>query len=331
VKKAFRPIAFPAALALATTLVPAGAAFAQGGTWRPDPALGAAPVIDTATFRPGVYGFQPRVAQPQARGAFAVAAPRYRATEHQRSVGRAAFAAPAPTWRSLSQHDRPTPRHVPAPWYGWAAAPMPAPLPWSAPLPPSAPAHAGYAAYAVAPMPGWAAMQTVQWPPALAYHGYPHVQQPTAYRPAPNHAPGQPNPRARGLVDPRPMAGGWRPDPLAASMAFGHYRAQASAYTSPRYPVFRRAPVAHWQHAQARPVVRPQAVAGYWRPDPTVAWSSSQAFRPVAYGRSIARNDQPVRADLDRAQRSQADLLGWATTLDRLEETGLCAWCSSGT
>lgn len=333
VKYAVRPLAFSTAFLLASTLVPGGAAFAQGGMWRPDPALGAAPMIESRTFRPGTHAPRPQVAQARMYQNFAPVAPRYRAIADHRTPGRAALAGPAPAWRTPGHQARPTQHSMPGQMSGhpWATAPMHAPLPWSAPLPPSAPAHAGYAAYAVPPMPFWRGMQPMQWLPALAQQGYPHAQQPAMYQPAPPPAAGRWSLPARGPMDPRPLPGGWRPDPLAAATTASHYRAPASAYTSPRKPVFRGAPMASRHYAAVRPAPRALAAPGYWRPDTTTAWASSQAFRPVAYGRSIARGEQSNRTIAQATQRSHGDLPGWATTLDRFEEAGQCAWCSSGT
>jgi hypothetical protein len=333
VKNVVRPFAFSSAFLLASTLVPGGAAFAQGGMWRPDPALGASPMIETGTFRPGAYGFQARAVQPRMRGSYVPAAPRYRATADQRASARPAYGAPAPAWRGLD-HQRRSTQHTAsaqAAPYPWAAAPMHGAMPWSAPLPPSAPAHAGYAAHAVPPMPVWGGMQPVRWQPALAYQGYPYAQRPAMYQSAPSYPAGQWSAPAPALMAPRPVPGGWRPDPLAAAAETAHYRAPASAYTSPRNPVFRGAPVAARNFAQVRPMPRPLAAPGYWRPDTAAAWASSQAFRPVAYGRSIAIGEPSNRAVAQGAQDSHGDLPGWATTFDRFEETGPCAWCNSGT
>lgn len=330
-KNAVRPFAFSSAFLLAATLVPGGAAFAQGGMWRPDPALGAAPVIETAGFRPGAPVYQPRVAQPQARAGFVPAAPQYRAVDSRTSHGRYAHAPAAPAWRNPDRAVRATERYAPATRYGWAYPPMGAPMPWAAPLPPAAPAHAGYLAYAMPTMPAYGGMQPVQWPPAMAYHAYPHVQQPSAYRPAPVQAPPQWNQPARGQADLRPLPGGWRPDPLAAAMEVSRHTSRASAYTSPRHPVFRGAALAGVPHAQARPALRPQPVAGYWRPDTSAGWASRQTFRPVAYGRSIALNAQAGGSAVDAVLHDRGELPGWASTVDRFEGTGQCAWCSSGT
>ena len=323
---------FMGTIVLTGVLWPVSAAFAYNGQWRPDPSLmttgpGYVQGLDSgAAALESSYRFMPRgAAAAPSRSSYrphpvqSPSLPGYRPRQVQSNpmpgYRPQRAAAGVPGW--------PRPVIAQPAWHGYAP-----PAPW---MPVALPVAPGYAPAHMAAMPmppQWPAFgQVPVYAPAMPWMpgSAPVAQvQPElrAARTAPVYA------RRAGMQQPFARSG-WRPEAGAASPRVGAYAPGRSAYTSSRQAVFRGGPVAAWQgQDRSTRVNAVAATGGNWRPQADRGWAPSQAFRPLAYGRSLARSEA-----VDRAVPGAAGggLPGWATTLDFDGGPGACTWCSSGT
>ena len=102
-------------------------------------------------------------------------------------------------------------------------------------------------------------------------------------------------------------------------------RSDSDLYTfGYRFKPWVGAPIAS---AEPTPV---RAAPGYWRPQagaPTTAWRSKKAFRPRAYGRSVA-DKVDVASGREGSGFTRDHLPGWVTTYQDTTYEGTCSWCS---
>ena len=126
-----------------------------------------------------------------------------------------------------------------------------------------------------------------------------------------------------------PAVSSWRPAP-----------GYASNYAGYRTPVFAPGGAADLRPSPSpsRPIAAvsladPRYAAtgrGYWRPEAATAtpWRNDNAFRPTAYGRSLAgRAEAPTRHP-ENFGFTQDHLPGWVTTYQESQFSGSCSWCS---
>lgn len=274
-------------------------ALAFGQQWRPSEipvgpgqVRAYAVVAPGATFRP--YGVQPRQAQRSAAVAPRLPHPVNRWPGGQHWGGQVSAPAPA-------QHYPPAAGFYPAPL---PAAAMPSPI---------------WVQYASVPPVGW------NQPPA------PYFARQFAWRPADqpwSAPPGAPayrtpvSPRTLGFrpaqeISP-PGYGSWRP---ALSAAQPH-ALRGTAYTAVQ-PMFRSMPAAVPVAQVAGPVYR---AADRWHGGAPSVRDARIAFRPVAYGRSLASRASDVEQRPGSGLAQQ--LPGWVTTFQETDQSTNCGWCS---
>ena len=145
--------------------------------------------------------------------------------------------------------------------------------------------------------------------------------------------------RAPGPRSAVPVAGSWRPQVRPApavrpQYAYKKYAARPSIDVASSRWNFATAPrTAHPLPGARIASVEPtpvRAAPGYWRPQagaPTTAWRSKKAFRPRAYGRSVA-DKVDVASGREGSGFTRDHLPGWVTTYQDTTYEGTCSWCS---
>lgn len=302
-------------------LLPVDSAHAYGQQWRPEP--GFVPVAQVRPYHPvaNLPSFRPRDASPVAYQ------PR--------------------RWDHHEQ--RPYVPQVPA-WTGQAGNPYAGYQPWAGQ---GSYAYAGYQPvgyyYAPPPMGGYAApvwsqpfngmtqMWQQQMPLFARQFAWRPADQPWRTGVAPvaqaQRYPTQSAPQMVGFRPAQPgyapALGSWRPAPVYAA-SYPGYRAPSYALGGARDLLPSRVPsrpVATVSLAEPRYAA---ATRGHWRPDlaAAVPWRNGNAFRPAAYGRSVAsRTEVPARQP-ENFGFTQDQLPGWVTTYQESQFSGSCSWCS---
>lgn len=320
-------IAFGGFVFMSGVMLPAEEAWAFGQQWRPAAGLGSVPtgsyerIANMPSFRPH------SAARPAIHRSFSRAQQRpyshaaYRTRPHQRPFYATQH---GPAYRGVMPVGAgfyPQPLHAMTNTYpvpGWSAPFAGMMQPWGLRMPMFARQFA------------W--RQAEQ--PWLARDATPRQVQPRNRVRAVPHTVGFRAPDTRSAV---PVAGSWRPAVRPApavrpQYAYKWYAARPSIDVPGSRSGFTAAP----RKAQPLPGARiasaetTPAGSGYWRPQagaPTTAWRSKSAFRPRAYGRSVAEKVD-VASAREGSRFTHDQLPGWVTTYQDTTYEGACSWCS---